>query len=82
MQNQISEALFVLESANYHRGELHRGLRSIADFASVVRVNNVRASLKLQLRDVDSFIHKSFSDRKDLRYVEKTRDTTLTRAGF
>ena len=44
----------------------------------MVRFNNVRATIKLQFRDVDSFIHKDFVDRKDLRYVKKTLETRLT----
>jgi N-acetylneuraminate synthase len=80
--NHIFEDLFVLELANNHWGKLERGLRIISDFAHVVRVNNVRAAIKLQLRDVDSFIHKSFSGREDIRYVKKTEDTKLTRDEF
>jgi N-acetylneuraminate synthase len=44
----------------------------------VVRFNNVRAAIKLQLRDVDRFIHKDFRDRSDIRYVKKTLDTQLS----
>jgi N-acetylneuraminate synthase len=64
--------------ANNHLGSLERGLKIVAEFAQVVRFNNVRATIKLQFRDVDSFIHKDFVDRKDLRYVKKTLETRLT----
>src|ERR1700692_1963859 len=64
--------------ANNHLGSLERGLKIVAEFAQVVRFNNVRATIKLQFRDVDSFIHKDFVDRKDLRYIKKTLDTRLT----
>jgi N-acetylneuraminate synthase len=70
--------LFVLELANNHLGSLERGLKIVAEFAQVVRFNNVRATIKLQFRDVDSFIHRDFVDRKDLRYVKKTLETRLT----
>jgi len=82
MQNHIFEDLFVLELANNHWGKLDRAMRIISDFSQVVRVNNVRAAIKLQLRDVDSFIHKSFADREDIRYVKKTQDTKLSRDEF
>jgi N-acetylneuraminate synthase len=68
----------MLELANNHLGSLERGLKIVAEFAQVVRFNNVRATIKLQFRDVDSFIHKDFVDRKDLRYVKKTLETRLT----
>lgn len=78
IDRDIFEDLFVLEMANNHLGSLDRGLKIVNAFAQVVRFNNVRATIKLQFRDVDSFIHKNFVDRKDLRYVKKTLDTRLT----
>jgi sialic acid synthase SpsE len=78
IDKNIFEELFVLEMANNHLGSLERGLKIVSEFAQVVRFNNVRATIKLQFRDVDSFIHKQFVDRKDLRYIKKTLDTRLT----
>ena len=78
IDRDIFEDLFVLEMANNHRGSLERGLKIIGEFAQVARFNNVRAAIKLQFRDVDSFIHKEFIDRKDLRYIKKTLDTRMT----
>jgi len=73
------EELFVLELANNHWGKVERGLKIIADFSKIVRYNNVRATIKLQLRDVDNFIHKDFRDRGDIRYIKKTLDTQLSK---
>jgi N-acetylneuraminate synthase len=78
IDKDIFDELFVLELANNHLGSLERGLKIVAEFAQVVRFNNVRATIKLQFRDVDSFIHRDFVDRKDLRYVKKTLETRLT----
>ena len=77
MTKSIFEDLFVLELANNHWGSLERGLKIIRDFAQVVRFNHVRASIKLQFRDVDSFIHKDYRDRSDVRYIKKTLDTQM-----
>lgn len=77
MRRYIFEDLFVLETANNHRGDLARGLRIISEFAKIVRFNNVRAAIKLQLRDVGRFIHKDFRARADIRYVKKTLETQL-----
>ena len=83
MINQdIFEDLFVLELANNHWGDLERGLRIVQEFAPVVRYNNVRAAIKLQFRDVDSFIHKDFRDRADIRYIKKTLDTRMSKEHF
>src|SRR6266853_5280353 len=80
--NDIFDELFVLEVANNHLGDLQRGLKIIGNYAQVVRFNNVRAAIKLQLRDVDSFIHRDFRYRDDIRYIKKTLDTRLQPEDF
>jgi sialic acid synthase SpsE len=75
--NDIFDELFVLELANNHLGDLQRGLKIINNFAQVVRFNNVRAAIKLQFRDVDTFIHQDFRHRDDIRYIKKTLETRL-----
>jgi N-acetylneuraminate synthase len=77
MRSTIFEDLFVLEFANNHWGKLERGLQAISDYSKVVRFNNVRAAFKLQFRNVESFIHKDFRDRADIRYIKKTLDTRM-----
>jgi sialic acid synthase SpsE len=79
IQRDIFHELFVLELANNHWGDLERGLKIVKDFATVVRYNNVRAAIKLQFRDVDSFIHKDFRHRQDIRYIKKTMDTRMSK---
>lgn len=81
-QNQIFEDLFVLEMANNHWGSLERGLRIIQEHAAVVRYNAVKAALKLQFRDVDSFIHDSFKGDQEIRYIKKTEATRMSRENF
>ncbi len=79
INRDIFEELFVLELANNHWGNIQRGLRIIKEFGTVVRYNDVRAAIKLQIRDVDTFIHKDFLARDDIRYIKKTLDTRLSR---
>ena len=78
IDRDIFEDLFVLEIANNHWGRHERGLKIINTFAHVVRFNNIRAALKLQFRHVNTFIHKDFRDRTDIRYIKKTVDTRMT----
>lgn len=79
---EIFTNLFVLELANNHWGSVERGLRIVRDFGTVVRYNNVRAAIKLQFRDVDSFIHPTYRGNEELRYVRKTEVTRLSREDF
>jgi N-acetylneuraminate synthase len=79
---KIFEDLFVLEVANNHWGQLDRGLRIIREYGRVARYNNVRAAIKLQFRDVESFVHPDYKDRDDVRYIKKTLATGLAREEF
>jgi sialic acid synthase SpsE len=79
IERDFFEDLFVLEVANNHLGDVERGLKIVAAYTRVARFNNVRAAIKLQLRNVDTFIHKDFRDRSDIRYIKKTLDTELSR---
>jgi N-acetylneuraminate synthase len=89
--NSIFNNLFILELANNHWGSVSRGKKIIKEFSKIVKDNNVKASIKLQFRDVDSFIHKNFRTKKDknpnlstkkLRYIEKTSQTKLSSEEF
>jgi N-acetylneuraminate synthase len=82
VDQDIFNELFVLEMANNHLGRVDRGLRIIRDFSKVVRYNSVRAAIKLQFRDVDTFIHRDFQSRQDIRYIKKTMDTRMSRDDF
>jgi len=82
MNRNIFEDLFVLELANNHWGRVERGMKMITDYSRIVRFNNVRAAIKLQFRDVDSFIHKDFRHRTDLRYIKKTLETQLRKEDY
>ena len=52
--------LFVLELANNHWGSLRRGKKIVKEFAKVVKKHHVKAAIKLQFRDMESFIHKNY----------------------
>jgi N-acetylneuraminate synthase len=79
---ELFENFFVLELANNHWGSVERGLKLIRDHGTIVRFNNVKASIKLQFRDVDEFIHPEFKGVEDNRYIKKTEDTKLSREDF
>lgn len=82
MNRNIFENLFVLEMTNNHQGSLQRALNIVHEHSRVVRFNNVRAAIKLQFRDVDSFIHKDFRDRSDIRYIKRVIDTKMSKEDY
>src|SRR5476651_2102463 len=67
---------------NNHLGNLERGLKIVHDHAHIVRFNNVRAAIKLQFRDVDSFVHKDFRCRTDIRYIRRVCETRLKKEDY
>lgn len=78
MSNSLFEDLFVLELANNHWGELDRGKKIITDFSRVVRFNNIKAAIKLQFRDADTFVQDDFKGRDDIKYIDKTMKTKMS----
>jgi sialic acid synthase SpsE len=82
MNRDIFENLFVLEVTNNHQGSLKRALDIVHEHSRVVRFNNVRCAIKLQFRDVDSFVHKDFRDRNDIRYVRRVLDTKISKHDY
>lgn len=72
------DELFVLELANNHWGSVDRGKKIISDYGQVVRFNDVNAAIKLQFRDVQSFVHEDYRDNETHRYVNKTLKTELS----
>lgn len=82
MDNSIFENLFVLEMTNNHLGNLQRGIDIIKQHSKIVRFNNIKAAIKLQFRNVDTFIHKDFRNRKDIRYIKRTLETELSKKDY
>ena len=56
--------LFILDLANNHQGDLDHGLNIIEELGSVTRNLGVRAAIKFQFRQLDTFIHPDFLERE------------------
>jgi len=81
-KNEIFDGLFVLELANNHLGDLQRGLNQVEEFSQVVRFNNVKAAIKLQFRDMDTFVHPDYVGSKDVKYIKKTTEKKLSKKEY
>lgn len=78
MNNSIFEDLFVLDMANNHQGSVAHGLTIIDQTADVVNRHNVNATVKLQYRQLDSFIHPDFAERNDVPHIPRFLSTRLS----
>ena len=82
MAEHIFEDLIVLEIANNHWGDVHRGLRIVDTYADIADRYDLRVALKLQFRHPVDFVHHTFRDRTDIRYPQKCVATALRREDF
>ena len=57
MSNFDFNNLFVLDLANNHQGSVEHGLKIIKECGKMVRKHNIRAAMKFQFRQYDTFIH-------------------------
>jgi len=74
--------LFVLDMANNHQGSVEHGLAIVRSVAEVVGKHGVRAALKFQFRQLDSFIHPSHHEQSDVKMVQRFMSTRVDRSQF
>lgn len=70
--------LFIFEMANNHMGSVDHGLRIVDAMAEASRGFPFAFAVKLQYRDIDTFIHPDYKDRKDLKFVKRFSETRLS----
>ena len=78
----LFDELFTFEMANNHQGSVAHGLKIIEAMARIARTHQVKVAVKLQFRDLDSFIHPDFQDRDDLPHIPRFLGTRLTTSEF
>jgi N-acetylneuraminate synthase len=69
--------LFVLDLANNHQGSVEHGTTVIERCADVVVRHGVRAALKFQFRDLDTFVHSDRVSRSVNKHVGRFLSTRL-----
>jgi sialic acid synthase SpsE/quercetin dioxygenase-like cupin family protein len=76
------DELFVLDLANNHQGDVAHGLRIISELGKVTRNASVRAGLKFQFRNLDTFIHPDHKDGSQNKHVPRFLGTRLAPADY
>jgi sialic acid synthase SpsE/mannose-6-phosphate isomerase-like protein (cupin superfamily) len=77
MNSELFEKLFIFDMANNHQGDLEHGLSIISEIASIAKDEGIKAGIKFQYRQLDSFIHPEYVDRADLKHVPRFLQTRL-----
>jgi len=69
--------LFVFDMANNHQGSVEHGRRIVREVAAVARANGVRAALKFQFRELDTFLHPAHLASSSNKHVARFLSTRL-----
>ncbi|MFC2025031.1 N-acetylneuraminate synthase family protein [Chloroflexota bacterium] len=80
--NALFKDLFIFEMANNHGGSVKHGLSIINAMGKIARKYGIRAGVKFQYRDLDTFIHPDFKDSNDVKHIPRFLNTRLTDAEF
>jgi N-acetylneuraminate synthase len=70
--------LVVLDMANNHQGDLSHGLKIIREFSTLVEKFDLNLCIKFQFRQLDTFIHEEFRNKKDIPHIPRFIETELS----
>ena len=76
--SKIFDDLFIFEMANSHQGSVEHGKDIIHEMGKIARKYNIKAAVKLQYRNLDTFIHPDYKGRKDVNHIPRFEGTRLT----
>ncbi|MCC7522742.1 N-acetylneuraminate synthase family protein [Candidatus Uhrbacteria bacterium] len=74
--------LFIFEMANNHQGDLEHGKRIVRDVAAVAKKHGVKAGVKLQFRDLDTFVHPDSRADTQNKHIPRFLSTRLSTEQF
>jgi len=80
--SKIFQDLHIFEMANNHQGDVSHGLNIIEAAARLAREHRVRAAVKFQFRELDSFIHPAARGRGDIMHIPRFESTRLDDTEF
>lgn len=75
--NEKVKDLIIFEMANSHQGSVEHGINIIKEMGKIARKYNVKAAVKLQYRNLDTFIHPDYKNRKDVPHIPRFESTRL-----
>lgn len=76
--NPIFEDLFVFEMANNHQGQTKHAENIIAEMGRITKKYGIKAAVKFQYRNLDTFIHRDFKGNPDVKHIGRFESTRLS----
>lgn len=77
-KNRTFDDLFIFEMANSHQGSVEHGIDIIKAMSRIARKYNIKAAVKLQYRNLETFIHPDYKDRTDVKHIPRFMGTKLS----
>jgi sialic acid synthase SpsE/quercetin dioxygenase-like cupin family protein len=77
MKNFDFDNLFVLDLANNHQGSLKHGLKIIKECSKMVHKHKIRAAIKFQFRQYETFIHPNHKKNSNNKHIPRFLSTEL-----
>ena len=71
--------LFTYDLANNHQGDFEHGLNIINAMGEITKKAGVRGALKFQFRQLETFIHPDYKQKKDVKHIPRFMETALTK---
>jgi sialic acid synthase SpsE/mannose-6-phosphate isomerase-like protein (cupin superfamily) len=82
MKDIQARPLFIFEMANNHMGSVDHGRRIVKAMQEAARGFPFHFAVKLQYRDIDTFIHPAYRNRFDLKFVKRFSETRISWEGY
>ena len=82
MTKAFGDLLFVFEMANNHQGDVEHGLRIVSEMGQIAGRYGIQAAVKLQYRDLNTFIHPDYVKRTDVKHIPRFLSTRLEARDF
>lgn len=77
-KKDLFQNLFVFDMANNHMGDSEHGIRIINELHEVTIAFDFPCAIKFQYRNLDTFIHSSYKDSSEFKYVKRFQETQLS----
>lgn len=75
--SKIFDRLYIFEMANNHEGSVAHGLKIIDIVANLAKRHQINAAVKLQLRELETFIHPEYKGRQDIKHIKRFESAQL-----
>src|ERR1035441_7092273 len=82
MKDLNRRPLFIFEMANNHMGSVEHGCKIVQALREATEGFPFHFAVKLQYRDIDTFVHPDYRERFDLKFVKRFSETRISWDGY